>query len=149
MLQLAFYRGAGNWFDKITRWRTAGDFTHVELVFSDGMSFSSSQWDGGTRFKDIKYTDLEKWVLTPVLGVDEQAVRQWCEGQDGKKYDWQGILKLMTTGGVKGDTAESWFCSEICRAAIASDLVFDWLRPGCDPDQLYIAATSRHEALAS
>lgn len=147
MLQLAFYKGSGNWFDKITRWRTAGDFTHVELVFSDGVSFSSSQWDGGTRFKDIVYTDKEKWVMVRVPGVNEVLIRKWCETQVGKKYDWKGLLKLMASGNAADKNPEDWYCSNICRAACTIEGIFVWLRPGCDPDQLYIAARAREEGI--
>lgn len=146
MIKLAFYRGSGNWFDKITRWRTAGDFTHTEIVFSDGMSFSSSQWDKGTRFKRIEYSDPSKWALVDVPLVNEKDIRFWCEGQVGKGYDWRGILKIFATGAVKKDDAERWWCSEVCRFPFTLQGVFRVLRHDCDPDQLYIAAASRYEA---
>jgi hypothetical protein len=147
MIRLAFYRGSGNWFDKITRWRTAGNFTHTEIVFSDGISFSSSQWDKGTRFKRIEYSDRSKWALIDVPLVNEADVRTWCESQIGKGYDWRGILKIFAAGTVKKDDAERWWCSECCRFPFALQGVFATLRHDCDPDQLCIAAATRFEAL--
>lgn len=116
MLTLAFYKGGKTLFDKITKLRTNGEHTHVELLFSDGMSFSSSQWDGGTRFKRIEY-DPSKWDLVPVEGIDEGLVRRWCEKQVGKKYDWRAILGLMAGKSNPGD-ADKLFCSEACLAAL-------------------------------
>lgn len=147
MVKLAFYKGDGDWFDKITKWRTAGDYTHVEIVFTaSGMSFSSSQRDGGTRFKNIDYSSGDKWDVVLVPGAPDKEVEKWCKEQQGKKYDWRGILGIFTFGKYKNNN-NKWWCSEICRAAISQTSgIFGWLREDCDPDQLYIAAKSWQEA---
>lgn len=163
MIQLAFYRGSGNWFDKLVKARTNGERTHVELVFSPetepqrargyGLSFSSSQWDGGSRFKDIEY-DLTKWDMVPVNTVSggaypsaafESAVRAWCAAHAGLKYDWRGILGFMV-GKHDPGAKDRWFCSEICTAALQQGNVFTNLEPSeTSPQSLWIAAKARQE----
>lgn len=168
MMHLAFYRAGGTWFDKLTRIRTNGQHTHVELVFSPelgnarhaargyGVSFSSSQWDGGTRFKDIEY-DLEKWDLVPVNAVSggpfpsaafEGAVRAWCEGHVGLRYDWRGIIGFFAGRPDPGDK-NRWFCSEACCAALQHGNVFSDLLPSStSPEGLWIAAIARREVFS-
>lgn len=113
-LQIAFYIGAkGHWWDKLIAWRTGGKYSHCELVFSDGMSYSASPREGCTRFKQIDFTD-GKWDLLPVLGVDpakERQLRNWCEGMCGLIYNWPGVIGLGLQVNLN---AEKWaFCSQI------------------------------------
>ena len=105
MTYLAFKHSTDNgpWYsrllDKIISARTNGPAVHVELVFSDGISFSSSQWDGGVRFKQIDYIDDPKWALVPLYLTPEQEsrVRATAELLAAVKigYDWKGILGFM------------------------------------------------------
>ena len=150
-MRLAFYIGGGTWFDKVTRWRTGGNCSHVELLFSDDMAFSSSQWDGGVRFKQVEglrnidagMSEDGKWRIVAIKGVSEHAeacAREWCKGEVGKKYDWRGILKIFALGRDVNDVNSQWFCSEICHAALLKAGMFWWLECGCTPAQLMIAA---------
>ena len=53
-MELLFYRAEkGNWQDKLIALWTRGIYSHVEIRFSDGMCFTSSNREGGTRFIDI------------------------------------------------------------------------------------------------
>lgn len=145
MVQLAFYNGKENFFNKMTCWRTNGNHSHVEIIFADGFSFSSSQWDGGVRFKDILYTSTDKWDILdiPDMGVrKEKLMKEWCESQVGKKYDYRGILRFFV--GVKEDNPDKWFCSEICCAALQRVRVLpSLLVPSqMSPEDLYIAVLS-------
>jgi hypothetical protein len=119
-MKLAFYKSKyGNWADKGIDWWTGGHgYSHCEIVFSDGMSFSASQRDNITRFKDITYN--EKWDLVE-LDIDEMTeniIRAKAEGLQGKKYDWigivlhQGIFKGLYLNFMQSDG--KWWCSEIC-----------------------------------
>lgn len=164
-MYLAFYRGGKTWFDKLVKLRTNGEHTHVELVFSPetaaqkergyGVSFSSSQWDGGTRFKDIEY-DRSKWDLVPVNAVSggaypaasfESGVREWCAARAGIPYDWRGVLGFMVGERNPGDQ-DRWFCSEICCAALQQANVFCNLTPSrTSPESLWVAAMARAEVI--
>jgi hypothetical protein len=76
-MKVALYKGkrggfAGA-FDASVRWWTRGPYSHVELVFSDGMSASASARDGGVRFKRIDFKP-EHWDFID-LSVDEEHLR--------------------------------------------------------------------------
>lgn len=107
-------------FTKIIRWWTQSRVSHVELVFENGDWFSSSERDGGVRFKaiDLDPRKWEAWELP--VGNREQLLRQWCERQAGKKYDWRGIGSFAWRP--KGDDPDRWFCSEICLAALQATM---------------------------
>lgn len=145
-MKLAFAKGDNTWFDQICRWRTGGIHTHVEFVFSDGISFSSSQWDGGCRFKEIDYSNPEKWSFVEVGDIDEEALKRWCMMEDSKKYDWLGVLRIFT-GRKKHGPDSKWFCSEICTAGLQRFGILKHLEAGkTSPEALWIAAVAREEA---
>ena len=116
MLSIAFYTAKPTALYERVVDMVAGNPTHCELVFSDGRCSSSSNRDGGCRFKDIEL-DPAHWTLTPLegLGVDEQKVRNFCIVQQGKGYDWIGVFLGLWSG---ADDPRRWFCSEVCTAAL-------------------------------
>lgn len=76
-MRIALYKGkrggfAGA-FDAAVRWWTRGAYSHVELIFSDGMSASASSRDGGVRFKRIDFNP-EHWDFVE-LKVNEEQLR--------------------------------------------------------------------------
>lgn len=130
-MYLAFYNvnakgseGNGHLMDRLIGLWTRGDFSHAELLFSDGKPrtqatcFSSSPRDGGCRFKDIDVTD-GKWTLVPlsVCMMDELKVEEWCRTQVGKPYDWPGIFGFVCWPFVRQDP-KRFFCSEVVVAAL-------------------------------
>jgi len=114
MLHAAFYiaKPAGLYEQVISL--VAGTPTHCELVFSDGLWFSSSNRDGGCRFKEID-ASLGSWTFLPLPDVVEGAVREFCENQEGKGYDWVGVF----LGWFGANDPKRWFCSEVCTAALS------------------------------
>ena len=76
-MKVALYKGkrggSAGAFDASVRWWTRGPYSHVELVFSDGMSASASPRDGGVRFKRIDFKP-EHWDFID-LSVDEEHLR--------------------------------------------------------------------------
>ena len=92
--------------------------THVEIEFSDGMSFSSSEQDGGVRFKKIEYKP-ENWefIEIPVTEVEENKIRKWCESKTNNAYNWWGIFFAMGINFfyTKND---DYFCSQIVTRAL-------------------------------
>ena len=48
-VRLAFYKGEGDWVDKLVRWWTKSQYSHVEVV--GNMWVSSSPRDGGVNAK--------------------------------------------------------------------------------------------------
>lgn len=114
-MKLAFYKAEhGNIIDKLIGLWTRGPFSHVELLFSDGVSFSSSQWDGGVRFKKIDYSHKERWSFLDIDGIaNESEVKYLANKLRGAKYDWLGIF-LYEFLPFNIQNSKKWYCSEIC-----------------------------------
>lgn len=120
MMRMAFYKSnRGTFLDfMIDAWTGFGGFSHCELVFSDGMSFSSSPREGKCRFKSIKYDD--KWVMVDLdwIGdLNEGEIRLQCINEVGKKYDYLGIFFTFVLP-IHVDDRKKWWCSEICTKMI-------------------------------
>jgi len=102
-MKLAFYKAFclhGTWkeimFDVLIGIFSLGRYSHVELVFSDGISFSSSLRDGGVRFAAIDY-DNERWdvVDLPRFYNDirvEELLRDDALSIVGLGYDKLGAI---------------------------------------------------------
>lgn len=132
-MKIIFYENrAGNWVDNLIRWKTAtwkqrkdGSWkdlpSHVELLFSDGMMFSASQYEDRVRFKQHNFYS-KSWmrIELPITSSQEAIVRDWCETQVGKKYDYLGILGFIIPF-IK-DNPNKWFCSEVCDEACKDKL---------------------------
>ena len=104
-MKLAFFKGKGGFISRFIRRRTNGKYSHVELVFPDGISFSSNEFEGGVRFKDIDYfAEANDWDLVPVDGIDSKKLRVWCGSKVGKKYDWGNYD--VVNGSVRWQSAE-------------------------------------------
>jgi len=115
-VKIAFYKsGKGDWIDKaVNLFSGCYGYSHCELVFSDGMSFSSSPREGKCRFKNINYSD--KWCiidLPSITSEKESQIRFECSRYVGKKYDYLGIFFwfLIPVGIEDGSR---WWCSEVC-----------------------------------
>lgn len=124
-MKVAFYKAKGTLFDALIKiwtcpitelftgkWKHS--YSHCEVIFSDGIWFSSSPRDGGVRYKYIVEAPDTWDILT--LDVPLQAelmVRDWCTKQVGKKYDWVGVLlgQLLHMGYIQDP--HRWYCSEI------------------------------------
>lgn len=95
-----------------------GPYSHCELIFSDGMSASSSFIDGGVRFKAIAY-DPAHWDIFEIpdpTGAVERYARAWFVEHEGDQYDLWGNVHFIF-GFVKDENGKS-FCSEACAAAL-------------------------------
>jgi hypothetical protein len=123
MMSIAFYRARWDgrlWDNAVSMFSGFGPFAHVELVFSDGLSFSSTSMDDqpGPRFKKIEYDPI-KWVVSDLPYVtdhDEARMRSWAWQQivlaDG--YDWGAIWRFVPGIGRLFKPSDSkWMCSEI------------------------------------
>lgn len=117
-MHLAFYTGTRKGFhgllNRAVRWWTRGPFSHVELVFSDGLAASASGVDHGVRFKDIQF-DLARWVLVPIDG-DEAQSRDWFKANLGKGYDYLGLFGFLWRP-YNGER-DRFFCSEAVALAL-------------------------------
>ena len=118
-MKLAFYKGTkkenpkSDLVDNVICFWTKSRFSHVEIIFSNGISFSSSPRDKGCRYKPIVYDD-SLWVyLIPKFNKNqEQTIMEFCNRQNGKPYDWVGIF-LCQFIHLNIDDPKKWFCSEL------------------------------------
>jgi len=130
LMYVAFRKGYvdSNLFEKLVAWWTgllAGtwgklDYCHVELIFPDGMSFSSDPNDGGVRFKDIKYSHPDRWDIFE-LNIDESrfdSLYQVARKLIGRAYDWLGcIFDAGLHVKVLNDLSKLW-CNEACMSVL-------------------------------
>jgi len=114
-MKIAFYKAEkGNIIDKlINLWTGMYGYSHVELVFSDGSSFSSSPREGCVRFKKIDMND-DKWVFVD-LEIDklvESKMRMQALNFIGRKYDMFGIIFCFIIP-INKQSNDKWWCSEL------------------------------------
>jgi hypothetical protein len=142
-MKVAFYNGTQGGFqgvlNRLIRWWTAGPASHCELVFSDGVCASSSQMDGGVRFKVIDISTRD-WMVVDV-GGDEAAARAWFRANAGKSYDLLGDFGFVWRP-IKGSD-EKYFCSEAVGSALGFDEAWRF-----DPNTLYTVLSRRRTGSA-
>lgn len=125
IVKVAFYKHSKTFFGRCIRlkqyhfeklpWRDA-QYSHVEIVFSDGYFFSSSEQDGGTRFKKIDPKDGHwDFIEIEVTKEKERRMREFAEKQSGQKYAWRAIFFAQMLNFNRHRNG-NWFCSQIvCR----------------------------------
>jgi len=118
-MRLALYKatrlGLQGIYSRVVRWVDGGPYSHCELLFSDGISASSSYIDGGVRCKRIDY-DPTHWDFIDLPDAMEPAARAWFERHAGAKYDLIGNLKFVAW--FVPHSKSRWFCSEAIAAAL-------------------------------
>jgi hypothetical protein len=145
-MKIAFYKGIkGNLFDMLIGLWTRSAYSHVELVFEPNpVAFSSSNRDGGTRFKPIEF-DAAHWdflecpssVWTPQR---DDAAYGLCQELQGKKYDWAGVFGFATPLAISNQDTRKWFCSEVVTYVLKTVGLasMNWPRSAnVDPGELY------------
>ncbi|NML61842.1 hypothetical protein HHL21_12300 [Massilia sp. RP-1-19] len=115
----AFYRGTrpgvAGIYNRLVRWWTRSEYSHVELVFSTGHSASASFEDKGVRFKVIDF-DPAHWDFIDLPRHLEARAFLWFEKHRGLKYDSLGNLHFIVSP--VGHDKRRWFCSEAVAAAL-------------------------------
>lgn len=109
--QLWFYKAPGKFFDKVIRRWTKSRYSHVEIVV-DGVACAADAWSGKVRSTPVATFNRENWE---VVDIEMQKPVEWLRRQDGKKYDWLGILGYIT---FKFEDPNRWYCSELAAAAM-------------------------------
>jgi len=111
-MKVAAYKGTrAGWeglYNRFVRWWTRGQYSHMELIFSDGVAASSSFIDGGVRFKKIVF-DPANWDFIDLPAELETAARAWFTVNNGKAYDILGELRFFL--GPVSAGRDKWFCS--------------------------------------
>lgn len=154
-MRLAFYKGSGrSIIEHAIKARTNSDYCHVELLFSDGETFSSDLTSGGVRYTDggsIR-TQPDLWQLVDIGLMDERALREACDVHVGEKYDVLGCVAYLFNAAAGSEEAKlhRYFCSSICALMLQTQHRFTFLVPtATSPEVLRIASLARYEALAA
>ena len=118
-MRASFYKatrpGVQGIYSRAVRVIDRGPYSHVELVFSDGMSGSASYIDGGVRLKRIDYDDTH-WDFIDLPPSMEPYARDWFEANKGAPYDLMGNVRFVLPW--LADSERGWFCSEAMAAAL-------------------------------
>ena len=120
-MRFVFYKGRGGgllskFIGWAIRWRTNGKFSHVECVFPDftadgkSLCFSSSEMDGGSRFKMIGVDNDPDWFVVDAPWLDASRCMKWCEERKGRPYDFRAIARFAL--GIPMPNNGIDFCSE-------------------------------------
>lgn len=113
-MKIALYKGKKTITDKLIAWWDKGLYSHVELVFSDGICASSSPRDGGVRLKKIDLTP-DKWDVFDIHAFDEVSARDWFERNTGSGYDYWGVFGFVLRA---QQDKTRFFCSESVLASL-------------------------------
>jgi hypothetical protein len=118
-MKIAFYKsthsGIAGLYNRLVRWWDQGPYSHCEIIFSDGISASSSFMDKGVRFKNIEYNQTN-WDFYDIPAAYEPAARAWFDTHAGQEYDLIGNIRFAL--GFLNTPSNKWFCSEAIAAAI-------------------------------
>jgi hypothetical protein len=123
MMKLAFFIAAqGDYLARAVN-LCSGDYgySHVELVFSDGRSFSSHPI-GGVKFTNFEPA-ADAWAFAELPAAeesDEPTIRAWADqcAAEGHAYDFGAIAHFVDP--LIPENPNDFMCSEVCITALQS-----------------------------
>lgn len=128
MIRLQFVMGPGI-SSSLIAWFSAGNFSHVDVVMSDGklLGARSDEIGGAPPGVQIRDPFYEHWAKRVVMSIPSRAeqefqFRNFLLQQIGKPYDKTAILGFAT--GRDWRAEDSWFCSELAAAALEEGGIF-------------------------
>jgi len=155
-IKVAFYKGKGNWKNKVIRWWTKSPFSHVELVLPDEKTWISISpfLTSKVAARNKEQVTLDNWQFVEIQVTEQQVevIKEFYEFTEGCGYDWIGMLfSQFLPFHIK--RRNKWYCSEWIAYALRISCVIDWrlikIYDRCDlsPAVLYdiITAASNEE----
>lgn len=129
MAYLAFYKGKGDFLDKVVRLFTRSKYSHCAIVAHD-IEYSSTSRMGGVYAKRLYIPyDVKEWDIVPVY-IPAQDVVAFYNRTKHCKYDYLGALGIVFT--VFNQKKSRYFCSEWCAECLGLDKPYK-----CTPGSLY------------
>jgi len=128
-IKVAFYKGPGDWKNKIIRWWTKSPYSHAELVMPDNFTWigiSPLLTSTVSARKKVDF-DLDNWHFVEIEITPEQrnVILDFYKETEGCKYDWIGmLLSQFVPFHVK--RRGKWYCSEWIAYALRIAGVIDW-----------------------
>jgi hypothetical protein len=143
MIRHAFYNGRSKGAKFIHKGilLVSDPHTHVETIFSDGLSFSS-QLNIGPRFSKITYSHPERWLFVDFPMIEPAQERRmrykaemWAALQRAglSSYDTLGAIGCAVTGKERPWDA---FCSEVTYDIFPDDLKIPIINYRMHPQKL-------------
>lgn len=148
---MAFFKGEGDWFNRVVRRWTKSPYSHAELVLPDEVT-----WISISPFLTSKVSqrskpvyDKTKWDFVSLEVTDEQleTIMEFFSQTEGCGYDWIGmLLSQFLPFYIK--RKRRWYCSEWIAYALRIACVIDWktikIYDRCDlsPQVLYNIVTT-------
>jgi len=152
-IKVAFYKGEGNWKNKVIRWWTKSPYSHAELILPDGTTWvsispmltSTVSKRSIDTVKDLNEWDFLRFELSWREPVQDYQLRQlynFIDETEGTKYDWLGmVVSQMCPYLIKH--RDKWYCSEWIAHALVKARVVKWEKlqiyrtPNLSPGKLY------------
>lgn len=129
MVYLAFYKGKGDFLNKVVRLFTHSKYSHCAIV-AHCIEYSSTSRMGGVYAKRLYIPyDVKEWDLVPV-DIPAQDVVAFYNRTKHCKYDYLGALGIVFT--VFKQKKSRYFCSEWCAECLGLDKPYK-----CTPGSLY------------
>lgn len=140
-MKLAFYKAfqkQATWLDRFIAIVTLGKYSHVEVVFSDGMSFSISPREKVCRFKRIDFNPNNwEFIDLTVTRKEEDYIRAMAYKYLDCTYDYIGAVTSATP--ICLQVSSEMFCSELAIELIRNSKTYSQLQDGCrySPNKLF------------
>lgn len=137
-MEIAFRKGDTSFASKMIRWWTKKPYSHCELVFSNGLTFSAYIEDFKTSFKNKEHLPEEWDFLTiPITLEEEQKIYKFCLEEVNCYYDIIGLLFTQILP-LSFENPYWWFCSEVCVSALQQiEWILNTVSYETDPGELY------------
>ena len=126
-MKVAFYKGKGLLFNRLIRWYTGSQYSHVEVILRDlgqGLYLcgSSSAMDQGVRMKAIRFNP-DNWTIVDIDIGNSVDAFNWYSKNNGKKYDWLGVFKqLKFLNRFIKNPSKKYYCNEAVALSLGLDL---------------------------
>jgi uncharacterized protein YycO len=140
------FAGSSSLTSRLIQWYDHGEFAHVDTVLPDGTLLGARDdvMDGCPAGVQIRPADYQqgytlKRVTLPCTDAQQKAYYDFVTAQIGKPYDSTAIAAFAV--GRDWRTPDSWFCSELCAAALEESGVVPPLSAPCNkiaPDDLLL-----------
>jgi hypothetical protein len=127
-ITVAFYKGEGLRRDKLVRWWTGSEYSHVELIMPNGdMAGIRPPDDPFVRKKTISGMQTKDWDFVNISVTEKQlsALRSFIESTKGQGYDWVGMIASHLTP-FKVRVPNKWYCSEWVAYALSVSKILKW-----------------------
>lgn len=137
-MEIAFRKNAPGLFPKLIRWWTSSPYSHCEVIFSNGFTFSADIEEFKTRFKSVSHNP-DEWdiIKIPIERIIEYKVYDFCLNEENCLYDIIGIFFSQIIP-ISFENPWWWFCSENAVACLhKTGELLDIIPHQTSPGRLY------------